>query len=325
MATNQKRVLVTSWLVEADDPALDVLRDAGHEVIMGRTPRPCTEEYMLDAIKGIDGVVAGSDCYNARVVEVADRLKVIVRVGVGYDTIDVAAATAKGIVVGTTPGTNDRAVADYAFGLMLAIARQIPTNDRTVKAGRWDRPSGVDVNNKTLGIVGLGAIGRNVARRARGFDMRVLAYDVVQNPDFAAAHNVEFSDLDTIFQTADFVTLHAPSTPETRGLVNAARLKSMKAGAYLINTARGDLIDMDALDTALKERWIAGAALDVFPKEPPIGTPLAELENAILSPHVAGMSVEANAAASLMACQSVVKVLNGEKALYAVNPEVYGP
>jgi D-3-phosphoglycerate dehydrogenase / 2-oxoglutarate reductase len=182
----------------------------------------------------------------------------------------------------------------------------------------------VDVNGKTLGIIGLGAIGRNVARRARGFDMRVLAYDVFQNAEFAAAHQVEYTDLDTIFRTADFITLHAPATPETRGMVTAARLKSMKPSAYLINTARGDLIDMDALHTALKENWIAGAALDVFPKEPPTGTPLADLDNVILSPHVAGMSVEANRAAAKMACESVVRVLAGEKALYAVNTEVYG-
>lgn len=320
-----KRVLVTSWLVHESEPALEILRRAGHEVVMARNARPWGEEEILGKLRDVDAVIAGSDRYSARAIDAAgERLRIIVRVGVGYDTVDVAAATRRGVVVSTTPGTNDRAVADYAFGLILALARLISYNDRTMRAGRWVRVPGPDVNRKTLGIVGLGAIGRNVARRARGFEMRVLAYDVVRNDEFAAANQVDYTDLDTLFRESDFVTLHVPASPQTRGMVDEARLATMRPTAYLVNTARGDLVDMDALYRALKEQRIAGAGLDVFPQEPPPELPFAELDNVVLSPHVAGLSHEANAAAARQACESVLRVLAGGRPHYTVNPEVYG-
>lgn len=319
------RVLVTSWLVEEDDPALNILREAGCEVVMGRSPRPRTVDDMVKAIAGIDGVVAGSDNYSAPVIAAADRLKVVVRVGVGYDTVALAAATAKGIQVGTTPGTNHHAVADYAFGLILASARRIVQHHAATVGGGWLRVAGPDVYGKTIGIVGLGAIGKGMARRARGFDMTVLAYDVFKDEAFAAANQVRYAELDELFSTADYVTLHTPLLPETRGLVNAERLRQMKPTAFLINTARGELVDLDALTTALREKQIAGAALDVFPKEPPPSDhAILTLDNAIVSPHVAGGSIEANLAAAAMACRSVVAVLRGGRVAHCVNPQVYG-
>ena len=318
------RVLVTSWLVQEDDPALEVLRAAGCEVVMGRSPRPRTAEDMQKAVQGIDGIVAGSDNYSAPVIESADRLKAIVRVGVGYDTVDLAAATRKGIQVGTTPGTNQHAVADYAFGLMLALARRIVRHHNATAEGKWQREAGPDVYGKTIGIVGTGAIGKGVARRARGFSMNVLAYDVVKDDEFAKATPVRYVELDELFRESDYVTLHAPLLPSTRYLVNAERLRQMKPTAFLINTARGELVDVDALADALREKRIAGAALDVFPKEPPGDHPILKLENAIVSPHVAGGSSEANAAAGKMACESVVAVLRGGRVAYCVNPDVYG-
>jgi phosphoglycerate dehydrogenase-like enzyme len=279
---------------------------------------------MGQAVKGIDGVVAGSDNYSAPVLEAADRLKVIVRVGVGYDTVDLAAATSKGIQVGTTPGTNHHAVADYAFGLLLASARRIVPHHTTTAAGQWTRMAGPDVYGKTIGIVGLGAIGKGVARRARGFDMTVLAYDVYRDDAFAQANGVRYVDLDELFRASDYVTLHTPLLPETRGLVSAERLATMKPTAYLINTARGELVDLEALGAAVREGRLAGAALDVFPKEPPTGNPILQTENVIVSPHVAGGSIEANLAAARMACQSVVAVIRGGRVEHCVNPDVYG-
>jgi phosphoglycerate dehydrogenase-like enzyme len=317
------RVLVTSWLVQEDDPALDLLRAADCEVVMARTPRPRTAEDMARALAGIDGVVAGSDNYSAPVIAAADRLKVIVRVGVGYDTVDLAAATARGVQVGTTPGANHHAVADYAFGLILALARNIVPHHVTTAAGQWTRLPGPDVWGKTIGIVGAGAIGRGVARRARGFDMTVLAYDVAQDQEWARRAEVAYVEVDDLLRGSDFVTLHAPLLPSTRGLISAERLALMRPTAYLVNTARGELVDLDALAAALEGGRLAGAAIDVFPREPPPADhPILRARNVILSPHVAGLSIEANTASSRIACESVVAALRGGRVSHCVNPEV---
>jgi len=318
-----QRVLVTSWLMREDDPSFQILRDAGVEVVVRRSPRPRTADDMIGHLAGIHGVVAGSDNYSAPVLRAAFDLQVICRVGVGYDTVDLAVATERGIQVGTTPGTNQDAVADYAFGLILASARRIVGHHISTAAGEWRREPGPDVWQKTIGIVGAGAIGRGVARRARGFDMTVLAYDVQQDARWAAELGVRYVDLDELFATADYVTLHAPLMPATRHLVNAARLERMKRTAYLINTARGELVDLDALVVALNEGHIAGAALDVFPREPPTDHPILRARNVVLSPHVAGGSEEANAAGGAMACRSVVAALRGGRVAFCVNPEVF--
>jgi phosphoglycerate dehydrogenase-like enzyme len=319
------RVLVTSWLVQENDPALEVLRAAGCEVVMARTPRPRSAEQMVEALKGIDGVVAGSDNYSAPVIAAADRLKVIVRVGVGYDTVDTAAATARGIQVGTTPGTNQHAVADYAFGLVLALARNIVPHHVTTAAGQWTRRPGPDVWSKTIGIVGAGAIGRGVARRARGFDMTVLAHDVAPDQEWARRTGVAYVEVDELLRSSDFVTLHAPLLPSTRRLINAERLALMRPTSYLVNTARGELVDLEALAAALETGRLAGAAIDVFPQEPPPPDhPILRAPNVILSPHVAGLSIEANTAASRMACESVAAVLRGGRVAHSVNPELFG-
>jgi phosphoglycerate dehydrogenase-like enzyme len=319
------RVLVTSWLVQEDDPALGVLRAAGCEVVMARTPRPRTAEQMIEALKGVDGVVAGSDNYSAPVIASTDRLKVIVRVGVGYDTVDTAAATARGIQVGTTPGTNHHAVADYAFGLVLALARNIVQHHATTAAGQWTRLPGPDVWGKTIGIVGAGAIGKGVGRRAHGFEMTVLAHDVAQDQEWASRTGAAYVEVAELLRRSDFVTLHAPLLPTTRGLINAERLGLMRPTAYLVNTARGELVDLEALAAALAAGRLAGAAIDVFPKEPPPADhPILRAPNVILSPHVAGLSIEANTAASLMACRSVAAALQGERVAHCVNPELFG-
>jgi phosphoglycerate dehydrogenase-like enzyme len=316
------KVLVTSWAVEEDNPELDRLRAIGGEVINKRRPQHRSEAEIRELIPGIDAAIAASDRYTASVFAAADRLKIIARVGVGYDAIDLNAATAHGVVVATTPGTNHEAVADMAFGLILALARYIPLHDRLVRAGKWDRRTGVDVNGKTLGILGLGKIGKGMARRARGFAMRVVAHDPFWDDEFARANQVERLPLNDVVQAADFLTLHLPASPDTDRIMNAERLRLMKPTAYLINTARGTLVDEPALDQALREGWIAGAALDVFDKEPPWGSAILERENAIFTPHVAGFSQVANEQMIRMTVDSVINVLTGKPPLDCVNPDV---
>lgn len=316
------KVLVTSWIVEENHPQLDRLRAIGCEIVNARRPSPHTEAEMRELIRGIDAVIAASDAYTDSVLAAADRLKIIARVGVGYDAIDLAAATRRGVIVATTPGANHEAVADLAFGLMLALARFIPLHDRLVRAGRWERHTGADVYGKTLGILGLGKIGKGMARRARGFSMRVVAHDPFWDEEFARSYQVERAALDDVVRDADFLTLHLPASPETYHVMNAERLRLMKPTAYLINTARGTLVDEAALDQALREGWIAGAALDVFDKEPPWGSPILQRENAIFSPHVAGFSKQANEQMIRMAVENVLHVLTGQPPLDCVNREV---
>jgi len=320
------KVLITSWLCDPADPILDRLRALGCDLSDRRRPQRYGEDEMIALVQDVDAVIAGSDQFTARVIAAAPRLKIIARVGVGYDTIDLAAATARGIAVTITPGANDRAVADYTFGLIIAVARFIPASDRFVRAGEWRRLAGADVAGATLGIIGLGRIGKNVARRAQGFEMRVLAYDTVQDPEFARQYGVRYVPLETLLAESDFVTIHTPLTPETRHLLNAERLRLMKPTAYLINTARGEIVDEAALAQALREGWIAGAALDVFAQEPPWDSPLMALrdrDNVVFSPHIAGSSRGANAAMYRLAVEEVARVLSGQPARYAVNPEIY--
>ncbi|HVC32549.1 MAG TPA: phosphoglycerate dehydrogenase [Chloroflexota bacterium] len=320
MATYQ--VLVTSWAVEENNPELERLRAIGCTIQNERRPSHHSEAEMRELIPGIDAVIAASDRYSASVIEAADRLKVITRVGVGYDAIDLPSATARGVIVSTTPGTNQDAVADLAFGLILALARDIPLHDRLVRSGKWERHTGVDVNGKTLGILGLGKIGKGMARRGRGFSMRVIAHDPFWDEEFARANQVERRSLDEVVRDADFLTLHLPASPDTDRVMNAERLRAMKPTAFLINTARGTLVDEPALDRALREGWIAGAALDVFDKEPPWGSAILQRENIIFSPHVAGFSQKANELAIRMAVDNTINVLTGKPPLDCVNPDV---
>lgn len=316
----KQRVLVTSWIVD-DESILDLLRRAGVEVVMARQPAFRTAEEMIPLVDGIHGVIAASDVYNAAVMD-AGPLRVISRVGVGYDAIDVRAATERGIAVCTTPGTNHDSVADHTFGLILALARQIIPQDRWVKDQRWKRLTAADVNGQTLGILGLGKIGKGVARRARGFDMRVVAFDPIWDEAFAIQHGVERLPLDRVIREADFLSLHLPATAETHHILDATRLALLKPTAFLVNCARGTLIDEAALYEALKAGRIAGAGLDVFDHEPPWGSKLLELENVILTPHVAGFSVKANAGGAKMAVENALLVLQGKRPHFCVNPEV---
>ncbi len=315
------KVLLTAWMIKPGDANLQRLRDAGCEIVTNYWHDNRTEEEMVSLVPGVDAAIVSIDPFTARVIAAADRLRVISRTGIGYDAIDIPAATERRIVVTTTPGANETAVADYAFAMLMAISRKVVENDRNVRQGKWVRIAGDDPSEKTLGIVGLGTIGKKVAKRASGFDMRILAYDVIKDEAFAAAHGLTYVELDELLAQADYVSVHVPLMAATRNLIDERRLRLMKPTAYIINTARGGIIDEAALYRVLKEGAIAGAALDVFEQEPPWGSPLLTLENVLLAPHVAGNSKGAQAKVIAMACENVLRVLQGEPPLYAVNPQ----
>lgn len=319
-------ILITSPVVkQAGEHTLAPIQRLGWEIRWDLVGPSASEERLIQALQDVDGVVASIERYTRRVIESAPRLKVIARTGVGYDAIDVAAATERGVAVCTALGSNDSSVADFAMTLMLALCRQLLRGHAEVARGGWNRPVGHDFYGSTVGIVGLGAIGRRLVQRLVGFETRILAYDVVRDEEFARRHSVRYVELDELLRESDFVTLHAPLLPSTRGMIGERELRLMKPTAYLINAARGALIQEQALYRALKERWIAGAGLDVFENEPPVGSPLLDptLDNIILAPHMAGVTLESSVRAAIMACENVVHVLGGEAPLHhIVNPEV---
>jgi phosphoglycerate dehydrogenase-like enzyme len=276
-------------------------------------------------LAGIDGIFASADQYSADLLAgpEAARLKIISRWGVGYDSVDIGAATAQGIVVANTPGLLNETVADYTFALLLALARRVHVVDAAMRQCVWETAWGHDVGGKTLGIVGCGRIGQAVARRASGFDLRVLGYDIAPSPDADQA-GIRFVPLDTLLAESDFVTLHAASTPLNAGLIGPTELRRMKPTAYLINAARGALVNEPALAQALQEGWIAGAALDTFVKEPlPEDHPLRQAPHLLFSPHQASFGYETGLRVSACAAQAIVDLLRGQRPRYVVNPEVF--
>ena len=324
---SEKILVSLSWAdrIPAAPLAIDKLRAKGWEVVFNTKNKNLGEAELVEALPGVAGVIAGSDKFTARALEAADRLQVISRVGVGFDAVDLGAATKKGIVVTTSPVQElFEAMADMTIGLMIAISREIPRLDRNVKAGKWTRIMGPHLFGRTLGIVGLGRIGKEVAKVAAAFRMRLLCYDVVRDEAFAAAHGLRYVDLPELLHEADYVTIHTPLNEATRGLISRERLQMMKPTAYLINTARGPVVDEEALYWALTNKVIAGAASDVFQREPvDPSNPLLQLDNFIACPHVGGLSLQAIDAMFAAATQSVIDVLEGRKPYLVVNPEVY--
>ncbi|MGE5620829.1 MAG: phosphoglycerate dehydrogenase [Sphingomonadaceae bacterium] len=317
------RVLLTSFWLKPGDEVDQRLQSAGMETVFNCWHGGRTEEEMIDILQGIDGAVVSIDPFTPKVLSSAKQLKVVARTGVGYDAINVPAATENGIAVCITPGANNRAVADFAFTLLLACARRLLENLTEVPKGGWKRYQGKDLPGSTIGIVGLGSIGKEVAKRARGFDMRVLAYDVYKDEAFAAQHQVTYVSLEQLLRESDYVTLHCFLDDTTRHLINAERLALMKPTAYLINTARGPIVDEKALAKACKEKRIAGAALDVFANEPlEADSPLRNLDNVYLAPHAAGQTEDAMRAMGLMAADNVIAILRGERPVGLVNKDV---
>jgi D-3-phosphoglycerate dehydrogenase len=318
------KVLVAPMTLAGLDGAfVRVLREAGLELVYPNTGAQLTEEELLKFLTGVKAALAGSEPYTARVLDAHPQLRVIARVGVGYDAVDIEAATKHGCAVTITPGTNEGSVAEHAFLLMLGLARDVVAQHQGVKAGGWPRRALLPLRGRTLGIAGLGRIGKAVALRGAAFGMRLLAYDPVPDKAFAANHHVILVPFEQLLAESDYLTLHLPVTAETRHLINRRTLALMKPTAFLINTARGAIVNEADLLDALRNKRLAGAGLDVFEQEPPGKHPLFELENVLLTPHAGGADVQARDDMALSAAQAIAALSRGEwPAEKIVNPEV---
>ncbi|MHB8909933.1 MAG: phosphoglycerate dehydrogenase [Syntrophales bacterium] len=318
-----KRIFISTIFLHPGCAVDQRLRAEGWETIYKPLLGPRSEDELIELLRGVDGVIVSSDPFTARVLEASPQLKVISRTGVGYDAIDLKAATARGIIVCNTPGVNRHAVAEWTFALMLSCSRKLKENQAEVRSGGWTRHEGIDLAGKTLGIVGLGTIGKEVAQRANAFEMRILACDVIRDTQFAEAHHVVFVPLDELLRESDFVSLHTFLNDKTRHLINAERLSLMKPTAFLVNTARGGIIDTEALVRALTEKKIAGAALDVYEGEPlRADSPLRAMDNVTLSPHVGGVTTDARQLSGTNAAENLICGLKGERPPGILNPEV---
>lgn len=289
------------------------------KVTYNPTTKPLPAVELSKLLKGVDGYIAGLDEINALALEGADSLKVIARYGVGIDNVDLAAAERKGIVVTNTPGANSASVAEMTVGLVLSLIRKIPDGILSTRSGSWPRINGTSLEGKTVGLLGFGAIGKQTARRLTGFDCRILAYDPLPDEDFAQRNHVELVSLEVLLRESDFVLLHLPLLPTTQNLVNKEFLGKMKKGSFLVNTARGELIDEPALVEALNSGQLAGAALDVFQKEPPsTENPLLKIPQVIVTPHISSHTDGATDAMGWMAMKDCLAVLRGDKPQHPV-------
>jgi D-3-phosphoglycerate dehydrogenase len=325
--TNQRKVLVlVHQLAERPAPYLDRLRDAGFEIVHSGINRRPTEQELIDRLPGVFATIAGSEPYNERVLATAPELRVVARFGVGYDQIDVEAATRHGVLVAMAFGANHESVADGAFTLLCACACNLPAKHALVAGGGWGTGFHTGIWRKTVGIIGLGRIGKALARRCRhGFDMRVLAYDLAPDRAYAETHGIDLVPLEELLANADFISLHIPHSSRTEGFIDAASLRLVRPSAYLINTARGPLVDEAALHDALREHRIAGAGLDVFQHEPPTGSPLLGLPNVVLTPHSTGMDDTGELAMANRCVEAILAVARGAfpGAEYVVNPSAH--
>jgi D-3-phosphoglycerate dehydrogenase len=323
------KVLITARYFAVDPEPLELLRAHGCELVHSEIDWTLGDGHVsegaaIELLQDVEAAIISSLPLTDLVLAHLRKLKIIAIRGVGYDSVDISAATARGIPVIVAPGFTD-SVADYTFALMLAVTRQVALADRLVHEGRWEVLVSTNICGKTLGIVGLGRIGKAVARRARGFDMTVLATDVVQDEAFACQYGVTYLPLPELLQRADIVSINAPLSGNTRHLIDDQALRLMQPTAYLINTARGGLVDEPALAAALREGRLAGAGLDVFHQEPLQHNPFQGLDNVVLSPHLAAYSREGLRETGVLAAHAVVTVLGGGRpdAAALVNPEVY--
>ncbi len=312
-----KRVLVADKIAPEGIAHLEAQPGLAVEVVTG-----LDEDGLCAAVRGCAAVIVRSASrVTARVLAAGDSLEVVGRAGIGVDNIDVARATERGVVVLNTPDANATTTAELTIAHLLSLSRNLPRADRSVRDGKWERSAltGVEVAGKTLGIVGFGTIGRLVAARAKGLRMDLLVHDPFVTAEVIEQAGGEPADLDRLLAEADYVTLHCPVTPATRGMVGEAQLAAMKPGARLINCARGGLVQEEALAAALRAGRLAGAALDVFADEPPTGSPLLELENVVFTPHLGASTREAQVAVGVEIARQVAVYLATGEPIHAVN------
>jgi len=315
------RVLVSDPLAEEGVKRLE----AGAEVDVMTNLSP---EELVERIKEYDALVIRSGTkVTSDVINAGDRLKIVGRAGVGIDNVDVDAATKKGVIVVNTPGGNTISAAEHTIAMLLSVARNIPQANASVRRGEWNRKkyTGVEVYNKTLGIVGLGRIGAEVAKRMKSFEMKVLAYDPFITEAKAAELGLKLTTLEEIFRESDFITVHTPLTKETRDLIDEPQLAIMKPTARIINCARGGIINEAALAKAVGENRIAGAAIDVYTKEPPTGNPLLEQERIITTPHLGASTAEAQINVAIAVADQILAIERGELPTNAINMPAISP
>jgi D-3-phosphoglycerate dehydrogenase len=315
------KILVTPTSFGSQDPDLKINLEAQvGEVIYNTTGKPLSSQQLQEMLPGVDGLIAGLDVIDAAALDTADQLKVIARYGVGVNNVDLAAASEKGIVVTNTPGANAVAVAELTVALILDMLRPILPAAARTKSGDWPRFKGYSLKGKVIGLLGLGAIGKESAKRLSGFVCRILAYDIDPDKEFAAENGIELVGLDELLSSSDVISLHLPGTPETVGIVNDEFISKMKDGAWLVNTARGDLIVEESLLKALESGKLRGAALDVYSKEPPDrGNPLLKIDQVIATPHMGAHADSATNAMGWMALEECLAVLSGKPVKYKVN------
>jgi D-3-phosphoglycerate dehydrogenase len=319
-----KVMIGPSQLAEIQGDFLTVLGKAGFEIAYPHLGRQMVEAEVLEKLAGCSASLAGSEPYTRDVFKKFPQFKVVARAGVGYDAVDVKAATEHGVVVCIAPGTNQHSVAEHCFMLILALARNLIRQHNPIRDGKWPRAANLPVRGKTLGLVGLGRIGKSMTTRAQAFGMKVIAYEPFPDSAFVESHGVRLTTLDDLLRAADYVSLHLPAMEGTFKLINAQRLKLMKPTAFLINTARGAVVDEHALYEALRDKQIAGAGLDVFEEEPPRpDNPILKLDNVVMTAHTAGVDTQSRDDMARKAAECIAALAHGEwPADCIVNPEV---
>jgi D-3-phosphoglycerate dehydrogenase len=308
-----------------DNSPMEQLEKSGMDLIDMRGSGVEAPEF-VNALKKVDAVLCGNDLVvNDDVLDMAPRVKAIAKIGAGLDTVDIQAATRHRAVVFHTPGANNQAVADHTFALILNVARKIIYCDRSLRENRWEHTNvmGLEIWQKTLGLIGLGAIGRCVALRAKGFQMKVVAHDPFWPTEFADEQGIEKVEIEELLKISDIISIHVPLIPETQSMINERTLSIMKPSAILINAARGGIVNETDLYHALKKKVIAGAGIDVFENEPPSGSPLLELDNVVLTPHTAAFTFEGMNNMSVGVVEQLIEYYQGNQPIYTVNPEVW--
>lgn len=324
MNPEKPRILIADPL---DAEGMDILNSHAELVEMPTI----SQTDLVAAVGKFDGLIVRSRAQVTAEVLAAGthngRLQVVGRAGVGVDNIDVAAATQAGVIVVNAPTGNVLAAAEHTMAMLLSLSRRIPQADKSVRAGEWRRTAfvGVEINGKRLGLIGLGRVASLVAERAHAFDMEVVAYDPYVGKDYTNNLGVALVDLDELLETADYISVHVPATDQTRNMIDAAALSRCKPGVRLVNCARGGIINEDALLNALESGQVAGAALDVYAAEPPVGSPLLSRPEVVLTPHIAGSTREAQRQVAIDVAEQVVAILNGQMARYAINTPIIPP
>lgn len=314
------KIAITPTSLKPGNPTLEPLKAFGAELVFNPYNRPMEEGELISLASDCQGILAGLDQITAKVIENCPKLKVISRYGVGYDRVDVKAASARNVAVSNTPGANSEAVGELAFSLILALARCLTYLDQKTKNNEWVRIDGIELKGKIIGIIGFGAIGKIVARCAAGFGMHIMAYDPYMDEIYCQAHGIENCSLEEVIRKADVISLHLPLTDDTYHMINAKTIAQMKDQVILVNTSRGGIIDEVAACEGLRSGKIGGLGLDAYEKEPPTDSTLFVYDNVLATPHTGAHTIEAKRNMADMAVQNLLDILKENACNYIVNP-----